>query len=104
MLPKKKRLKRKDFNRFFSSGKKKNTPQLTLVYSPHPTFHASVVVSKKVARTAAKRNKLRRQIYDILRGAQKESKTTGVYILITKPKIVELSYQKLKEHIIKIIA
>ena len=103
MLSKKQRLKRGDFNRFFSSGKKINRPEFTVVHTPHPTFHASVGVSKKVGRTAVKRNKLRRQIYDILRVAHKENKMGGVYIFIAKPNINQLSHPTLKEKIIKSI-
>lgn len=103
MLSKKKRLKRSEFNRFFSIGKKKQTPEFLIIHSPHPTFHASVVVSKKVERTAVKRNKLRRRIYDILRRTQQKTEMSGVYIFITKPGVKNLTYEELKKIIIKSI-
>ncbi len=103
MLPKKKRLSREEFNRFFSIGKKKHTPNLFVVYSPHPTFHASVVVSKKVGRTAVKRNKIRRQIYDIVRNLQKNKSFTGVYIFVTKPEILKATHEKVKNLVEKTV-
>jgi ribonuclease P protein component len=104
MLPKKKRLKRSEFNRFFSIGKKKNISPFTVVYSPLPTFHASVVVSKKIERKAVGRNKLRRQIYDMVRRRQKETGASGVYIFVVKPEVKKFSYQTLKEAVDTIVA
>lgn len=84
MLPKKARLTRKDFDRFFAFGTRVHTPFFTVVYTPHPTFHASVVVGKKVAAKAVARNKLRRRIYHILRDVARARTKEGVFIVLTK--------------------
>jgi len=95
MLPKKERLRREEFNRFFSEGKKIHSPSLQLIYTPNPEFHASVVVSKKVYSHAVKRNKLRRQVYDMVRRyCIQNGKLTGVYIFITKKSITENTFQE----------
>lgn len=83
MLAKKERLSRDAFNRFFSIGKRLSAPSCTLVYAPHTTFHGAVVVSKKVAARAVKRNMLRRRLYALLY-KYKERGATGVYIVILR--------------------
>jgi ribonuclease P protein component len=104
MLRKKERLSREAFNRFFSVGKRYHSPSLQLIYSPHDTFHASVVVSKKVARSAVKRNKIRRRIYDIVRNYKQSNNETGVFIIITKPNVATYSYAVLKEEVLGLIS
>ncbi len=99
MLPKKERLSREEFNRFFSVGKRFQTPSLQVVYAPHTTFHASVVVGKKVAKGAVLRNKIRRRIYDIVRRHKSMYQDKGVFIFFTKAGIEKKSYAQLKEDV-----
>ncbi len=103
MLKKKERLTKKEFDRFFSMGKKFHTPTLQMIYTPHSTLHVAVVVSKKVYKTAVKRNKLRRQIYDMVRRHYRNHPTTGVFIIITKPKISELPREEIQEELLQMI-
>ena len=99
MLRKKERLNREAFNRFFSAGTRTHSQSFGLVYVPHPTFHASVVVPKKIVQKAVARNKLRRRIYDILRNFKQKDGPTGVYIVMVKPKAATSSYDELKTEI-----
>ena len=85
MLPKKKRLTTEAFNRFFSLGKRFHSEHLQLIYTPSPEFHGSIVVGKKVFKTAVKRNRLRRQLYAALYGLHRNGFPAGVYIIIAKP-------------------
>lgn len=101
MLPRKERLSRKEFNRFFSFGKKIPSASFTLVYTPHEKLYTSVVVSKKTARTAVARNKARRRVYDIVRKARDEQNIHGVYIFLTKSSVVHTDYATLKEEVRK---
>jgi ribonuclease P protein component len=78
MLKKADRLGRVDFDTFFKKGRRFHSEYATLVYSPHSTFHASVVIGKKVHKQAVIRNTLRRRIYAQLAGEKKKG-TTGVY-------------------------
>lgn len=99
MLAKKNRLSREAFNRFFAMGKRHHTPSLQIIYSRETSFHASVVVSKKVAKHAVLRNKIRRRIYDILRHYSKEMGTVGVFIILTKQGVEKMAYETLKQEI-----
>jgi len=99
MLPKKERLSREEFNRFFSVGKRFSAPSLQVVYVSNPTFHASVVVPKKVAKRAVVRNKIRRRIYDIVRRHKSVLENRGVFIFFTKTGIERKSYAQLKEDV-----
>lgn len=78
MLSKKERLTRQDFSRFFSSGRRYHSSFFTLVYTPSPALHASVVVPKKVVPKAVDRNTIRRRLYSTLRGEH------GVFIVLLK--------------------
>ncbi len=99
MLPKKERLSREEFNRFFSVGKRFSAPSLQVVYTPHETFHASVVVPKKVSKRAVLRNKIRRRIYDIVSRHKSVLENQGVFIFFTKAGIEKKSYAQLREDV-----
>lgn len=103
MLRKRERLSRAEFNRFFSSGKRSHSNFFQLVYSPHPNFHASVVVPKKIIRQATKRNKLRRRIYDILRVYSRHNQLAGVHIVLVKKNPIGISYEPLKDELVSLI-
>ncbi len=102
-MRKKERLSRAEFNRFFSVGKRQNSPYFQLVYTPHNELHASVVVSKKVEKTAVKRNKLRRRVYDIVRIYTHGRSVVGVFILIAKPGARVLTFPAIKADILDLI-
>lgn len=103
MLPKKERLSRVEFNRFFSAGKRCHFPLFQIIYTTHNTLHVSVVISKKIAKSAVVRNKIRRRIYDIVRNYRSEEKTSGVFIFMVKLPVVTTSYSRLKEEVISAI-
>ncbi|MEN9920280.1 MAG: Ribonuclease [Candidatus Parcubacteria bacterium] len=88
MLKKSERVARADFLQFFKTGRRFHSTHLTLVYVPHPTFHGSVVVSKKVSKLAVTRNKIRRRIYARL---QTLRAIGGVYIVHVKPSFSTLT-------------
>lgn len=91
MLNKKQRLSRAQFAAVFKNGRRIHSPALTLVYEPAEEFHGSVVVGKKVAKTAVGRNQLRRRLYAALYRMKIESGLIGTYILLTKPAIKDVS-------------
>jgi ribonuclease P protein component len=100
MLPKKERLSRAEFNRFFSLGKRFHSKNFTIVYTPHNSLHVSVVTSKKVSPHAVDRNKVRRRIYDIVRHYRSEYGTCGVFIFLTKAGVTKCPYSDLKEEVV----
>lgn len=103
MLPKKERLSRVEFNRFFSVGKRYHAPSLQIIYAPYPTLHVSVVVSKKIAKSAVIRNKIRRRIYDIVRNYRSERAVSGVFIFMVKAPITTIQYSVLKVEVISAV-
>lgn len=84
MLKKKERLTKKEFDRFFSIGKRVHSPAFTLLYTPSETFHGAVVVGKKVYKKAVDRNRLRRRLYNALYKEVREAGATGVFIILAK--------------------
>lgn len=103
MFKKTERLSRSEFATFFKSGERYNSPFLTLVYTNHKRLHCSVVVSKKVAKKAHDRNKLRRRVYGKLHNKLKSS-TTGVFIVLLKPSFATLTKQEQTEEVQKILS
>ncbi len=96
MLPKKKRLNTKEFDRFFSLGRRFHFPSLTIIYAPYESLKVSAVAPKKVAPTAVLRNKLRRRIYNACARLEREKAYTGVYICVGKKEALTLSYKALE--------
>jgi ribonuclease P protein component len=95
MLKKSERVARPDFASFFKRGKKIHSDHMMAVVCPHPTFHASVVVSKKVSKLAVERNTLRRRVYAQLQTLRKQN-FTGVIIITLKPSFKALTRAEAK--------
>ena len=57
------------FKRILRSGKTVRSDQISLNYSPTrgKNLKAAVVISRKVAKSAVKRNRIRRRIYEVVR-------------------------------------
>jgi len=104
MLKKKERLTKKEFDRFFSSGRRLHSPLFTLIYSQDANFHGAVVVGKKVFKHAVDRNRLRRRLYNILYRLSRESERSGVYIVLTKPAAGLVSFDELKKALETLVA
>ena len=61
-------------NRTYRQGETIRDQRISLRFAPNPrrkTFRATVVVSRKVNKSAVKRNRLRRRIYEALRSQEK---------------------------------
>jgi ribonuclease P protein component len=85
MLKKSHRLTRKEFDTAFKMGKRFHFPHMTVVFFPSEDFHASVVVGKKVAKTAVRRNTLRRRVYDRVRRSMQKQGIKGTFLFLLKP-------------------
>lgn len=87
------RLSRPAFTEYFKTGRRYQTPALTLIYLPFSQLLVSTVVGKKVSKLAVGRNRLRRRIYASMRRSFTAlNVTSGVYIVITKP--VAAAYER----------
>lgn len=102
MFKKTERVNREQFETFFRIGRRYHSPYATIVYTSYPTFHASVVVSKKVNKKAVTRNTLRRRIYGQLYSLKKEERT-GVFMVILKPAFKQLTRDAGRGHVAALI-
>ncbi len=101
MLKKTERLDRSSFSNYFKKGKRINGTYATIINYPAPTLFGSVVVGKKVSKSAVKRNSIRRRIYGILDILRVEKELKGVYIIIAKPEVSKLSKKLFTENMTK---
>ncbi len=97
MLARANRLRRAEFNEYFKRGKRLQSDHFTVVYVAASDFKVSVVVSKKVAKKAHDRNRLKRQIYGFVGLLSKETGTIGVFMIYPKLALTKLVIQKRKE-------
>jgi len=104
MLKKANRLSRTQFSEYFRSGKRHHFEHLTIIYSPAPTLRCAVVIGKKVAKGAVRRNTLKRRVFARLSQTQKEFASNGVFIIILKPSFNSLSRAAADEFFHKSIA
>jgi len=73
------------------------------MYTPDAHFHASAVISKKVAKSAVERNKFRRRVYAVFETCVREGLTSGVFICVAKANASLLSYDTLKTELLGLI-
>lgn len=68
MIPKLNRINREDFEKILKKGRLQNSGLFSLRFleNPYNTTNIGVVVSKKVAKTAVSRNKIRRRAYSLV--------------------------------------
>lgn len=95
MLSKSSRLNRELFLAIFKKSRRLSGVGFQVLYTPAPTFRASVVVSKKVASLATKRNYIRRRIYTTLRTLGASRALTGYYIVLVTPESKKHSFSDL---------
>jgi ribonuclease P protein component len=79
------RIPRAAFAAFFASGKRYHGPHMTIVVNPSDSLGVSVVVSKKVAKKAVDRNRLRRRAYGVVERYAKVMPTPHALIVQYKP-------------------
>ncbi|MBP9717169.1 MAG: ribonuclease P protein component [Candidatus Pacebacteria bacterium] len=79
------RISRAHFPTYFASGKRFHSEHFTVVYTKATDFRVSVVVSKKVSKSAVDRNRLRRRAYGVVERFGKEHVVSGVYLILCKP-------------------
>jgi len=91
MLAKAQRLTTKQFDQYFAAGKRFHFPHCTIIHTPLPTLHGSVVVGKKVSKKAVTRNTIRRRVYAQLRLVCQKHQQTGVFIVLIKPSYTQLT-------------
>jgi len=87
----------------YRNGKSIRTPMITLKYTPNPRRKYSrftIVVSKKVIKSAVGRNRIRRRIYEIIRLDLSSIKPNyDVVIMIFSSEVLNLDHKSLQKQI-----
>jgi len=91
MFKKQERLRRSEFSACFKTGKRCHGKYCAVIADVNSgLLKTSVVVSKKVAKSAVRRNTLKRRVYAVLRKAVMDSGYRGCVIVIIKPTLNSL--------------
>lgn len=106
MLKKKYKLKREDFDNVFKNGVVRHSPNLTtrlISMRSSGDYGFSVVISKKVAKSAFSRNTAKRKVYRALSEIIPTLNQAYKGVIILKPGVIKLSKEEtlkeLKEHL-----
>jgi ribonuclease P protein component len=103
MLNKKNRISNRQFiEKLFEKGRlyKNNYFIFRFLPSAEPISKFAVIVSRKVSGKAVDRNRLKRQINEIIRLNIQMLKTNIVSLIIAKPNIEKASYEELNKGIL----
>ncbi len=103
-LPKKFNLSDKsEINKVFREGKVIISPwfNIRFIYTGSKLSRFSVITGLKISKKAVIRNNLKRKISEIIRTNVAKIKAGHDIVLMTKPKILNESYDRLKEILIK---
>ncbi len=106
MLPKANRLsKQKEFVGVFSGGKTRQSDWLVLRIKPtrNAILRIGLVISSRAAKRAVVRNRLRRQIREILRGALGRIKKGFDLVLIVKSSLVGGSFGEIEADLLVLL-
>ncbi|MEX0917400.1 MAG: ribonuclease P protein component [Candidatus Paceibacterota bacterium] len=95
MLPREKRLNRAQFEKVSKGGRKLHSRFFSASLKEEKDLRFSFVVSKKVSGGAVKRNHLRRQVYELIRGLD----LPYSLILFAKKGAGDLSFLEIKKEI-----
>ncbi len=103
MLSQKKRVQRPLFPRVVKAGKTYSSPYLSIrvLFAPEvatPSKH-SFVVSKKVAKSAPKRNLLKKRGYSVIKNLGNKIPEGFVLIYYVKKDVIKLSYKEFEKEI-----
>ncbi len=105
MFKKSERLSKSEFTHFFGVGARRHTKHLTVITFPYPNpnLKVAVVVGKKVAKSAVRRNTLKRRVSASLRKVL-EQQSAGVFIVLVKPSFATLPRKTAEQEVVNAIA
>lgn len=92
----------------FKNGQTVRSRLLTLRYTANrhrKESRFSVSISKKVLKSAVKRNRVRRRIYEVIR--LKLPELTGVYdvvFIVTSPDLLQMEHMELKDAVLRCLS
>ncbi len=99
MLSSKDRLRSREVREVFEKGKRRTAPTFSIIFLPSTDRTAfAVTVSKKTAKNAVDRNKIRRRIYSIL-SKIKNFKTKVHAVFVPRKEILKTPFDVLEKEI-----
>lgn len=109
MFKKSERLTKVEFSSYWQTAKRHHFPHFTILVAKKNSDNSdvlkvAVVVGKKVARSAARRNTIRRRVYAQIRKNVTENKYLGVIIVMIKPSYNSLTRKTAEKELQKLIA
>lgn len=94
MFKKQQRLTRPEFTHYFACGQRHHFTHYTILTAPlrggGAPYQVAVVVGKKVAKRAVRRNRLRRRVYAVTRAVLASTDFTGAMVILIKPAFASL--------------
>lgn len=104
MFPRRNRILRKEFPSILTSGKKASSPHFTLIASGGVTGYA-VVVSKKVAKLAVTRHRIKRRVLSALRTLQaSESNLPKTLIIFPKNSVSAMPFKQVTKELVEVLS
>ena len=106
MLPAKNRLtKEGDFKRVYTSGRSFFSSSIRLKTLPNhlAVSRAAVVVSTKVSKKATKRNKLKRQLREIIRLNFKKLNSGHDIVVSVQPQALKIDFEQLEKDLLGLL-
>lgn len=100
MLPKNKRISKDSFKSILLKGIPYHATNFTLRTLPSEKEGFAVLVSKKVAKSAVDRNRIRRRVYSLLRDVLPNIKIVSKNIISAKSGAKDLTFERQKEEIV----
>ena len=106
MLPQANRLrKQKDFDAVFQRGRAAGNEFFNLKFHPNQQVVSrfGLVVSGQVSKRAVRRNRLRRQIIEILRAVWPNIKPGLDIVIVVKPATLKINAPELKQSLLRLL-
>ncbi len=106
MLPKKYRLiSKKDFEKVFKTGRGRHGKILGIKFAQNNLENSrfGFIISKKVSPKAVMRNRIKRQVREIIHLNLDSIKNGLDIVIICHPEIIKKNYQEIEEAILKTI-
>jgi len=106
MLSKENRLKKTEFKKVFTQGKRLYSPFFTIIYISNRNTNVpqcAVVVSKKIDKRASMRNRIKRRVREALRRSLKNISPHVQCIFLCKSLISTLTVEEIEQEVLKYI-
>lgn len=91
----------------YAQGKTVRSASMGLRFAPNSrrsTWRAAVVVSKKVHKSAVKRNRIRRRIYEVLRGAAiPEQPAVDIVVSVYDAQVLEMPTEEMQKTVLGLL-